>query len=131
MRATSPARVGFLIVIMLLLSKVGLSVRRGVGFAGADAHGALKVQNEVLAVPDPARLDDGNHKFHRVPLNTGTAGGVSVGPRFPAISTGLRCCEVKPSRAKPRLGNQTACQVPTQRAKMKNSNARRAGEILD
>src|SRR3984957_3140627 len=57
MRAISPARVGFLNVMVLLLSVDGESAgsqRRCVGLAGADAHRRLEVEDEDLAVPDLA-----------------------------------------------------------------------------
>src|ERR1700716_742890 len=59
MRAASPARVGFLNVMVLLLSVDGESAgsdRRSVGFAGADAHRAFEVKDEDLSVPDLAGL---------------------------------------------------------------------------
>src|SRR6266851_5554433 len=53
--AVSPARIGFLNVMILLLSvddEGAGSDRRSVGFAGADTHGAFEVEDEDLAVPD-------------------------------------------------------------------------------
>src|SRR5947209_3144450 len=55
MRATSPARVGLLKVMVQLLplddGSAG-SDRRSIGFTGADAHRGFEVEDEYLAVAD-------------------------------------------------------------------------------
>src|SRR6476619_6538309 len=58
-RATSPAREGFLIVIVNSCPNslvCGVSERRGVALTGADAHGLIEVEHEDLAVADLAGL---------------------------------------------------------------------------
>src|SRR5215470_12300890 len=57
MSATSPARDGFLKVMVQLQSLDDGSTgsdRRSIGFASADAHGALEAEDEYLTVADLA-----------------------------------------------------------------------------
>src|SRR5262249_57570953 len=105
MSATSPARLGFLNVMVLLLSAgCGLSRRRSAGFAGAIGRGASKVENERRAVPDRAQRISGN--FHRLPPEV-------LGParcKFGRSKPKLAARSLEPPRANPPPLNQPPCQ---------------------
>jgi len=69
--------------------------------------------------------------FIGYPLNTGTAGACPAVPSFRRSQQGFLAREVKPHEQSLGGGIKQRAKCRPRRAEVKNSNARRAGEILD